>query len=69
MSQTKKESQANWKKLQRSGGLTHEQQFLMTALWRDVVGMPPPTNVNAEFKRNHFERYKEIKGSGMPSAE
>lgn len=54
-------SQADWKKLQRSGGLTHEQRFLMTALCRDVVGMPPLTNYNAKFKHDNPERFKEIK--------
>ena len=33
----------------------------MTALWRDVVGMPPLTNYNAKFKHDNPERYKEIK--------
>lgn len=60
MNAKKAASQAGWKKLQRSGGLTHEQQFLMTALWRDVVGMPPLTNYNAKFKHDNPERFKEI---------
>lgn len=34
----------DWKKLQASGGLTHEQQFRMTALLRDVDGKPPLTS-------------------------
>ncbi len=57
----RKTVRTGWKKLQGSGGLTHEQQFLMTALWRDVNNMPPLTNHNSAFKRAHPERFEKLK--------
>lgn len=56
-----------WHRLQESGGLTHEQEFLITAIWRDVHGKPPlpPVNrapeENQEFAKANPERYKALR--------
>ncbi len=53
-----------WLAIQRSGGLTHEQQFVMTALLRDVDGKPPLTSPPAEnkaFRKANPERWERLK--------